>query len=40
MDSSEILSQTPSSITAIKLEELSLQRANFKNEKSKLLEKV
>ena len=40
MASSDILSQTLSSITAIKLEELDLQRSNFENEKAELLEAV
>ena len=40
MASSDILSQTLSSITAIKLEELDLQRSNFENEKAELLRAV
>jgi hypothetical protein len=40
MASSDILSQTLSSITAIKLEELSLQRSNFENKKAELLRAV
>jgi DNA-binding transcriptional MerR regulator len=40
MASSDILSQTLSSITAIKLEELSLQRSNFENKKAELLKAV
>lgn len=40
MASAEILSQTLSSITAIKLEELSNQRSSFEDEKAKLLQAV
>lgn len=40
MASAEILSQTLSSITGIKLEELSNQRASFEDEKAKLLKAV
>jgi hypothetical protein len=40
MASSDILSQTLSSITAIKLEELSIQRSNFQDGKAELLRAV
>jgi hypothetical protein len=40
MASSDVLSQTLSSITSIKLEEISLQRANFEDAKAALLESV
>ncbi|TVY87460.1 hypothetical protein LAWI1_G008506 [Lachnellula willkommii] len=40
MASAEILSRTLSSITGIKLEELSIQRSSFEDEKAKLLKAV
>ena len=40
MASSDILSQTLSTITAIKLEELSIQRARFEDGKADLLKDV
>jgi hypothetical protein len=40
MDSSDILSQTLSAITAIKVDELTSQRASFEEGKANLLKEV